>query len=86
MVAGFVEVIEIEETLVATVCNHPDCLVLPFRLELIRLAAYPHAVFLRFLGFPVADSPGVSPSMSTGRLPGGRAGSLNTGTGITILV
>jgi hypothetical protein len=39
MVAGFAEVIEIEETLVAAACNHPNCLVLPFRLELIRLAA-----------------------------------------------
>ena len=25
--------------LVAEACNHPNCLVLPFRLELIRLAA-----------------------------------------------
>jgi hypothetical protein len=39
MVAGFAEVIEIEATLVATACNHPNCLVLPFSLELIRLAA-----------------------------------------------
>jgi hypothetical protein len=39
MVAGFAEVIEIEETLVATACNHPNCLVLPFSVELIRLAA-----------------------------------------------
>jgi hypothetical protein len=39
MVAGFEEVIEREETLVAEACNHPYCLVLPFRLELIRLAA-----------------------------------------------
>jgi hypothetical protein len=39
MVAGFAEVIEREETLVAEACNHPNCLVLPFRLELIRLAA-----------------------------------------------
>jgi hypothetical protein len=39
MVAGFAEVIESEETLVAAACNHPNCLVLPFRLELIRLAA-----------------------------------------------
>ncbi len=28
-----------ESNLVATACNHPNCLVLPFRLELIRLAA-----------------------------------------------
>ena len=33
------EVIDREETLVATACNHPNCLVLPFSLELIRLAA-----------------------------------------------
>jgi hypothetical protein len=39
MVAGFAEVIESEETLIAAACNHPNCLVLPFRLELIRLAA-----------------------------------------------
>ena len=39
MVAGFVEVVEREETLVAEACNHPNCLVLPFRLELIRVAA-----------------------------------------------
>jgi hypothetical protein len=39
MVAGFAEVIESEETLVAEACNHLNCLVLPFRLELIRLAA-----------------------------------------------
>jgi len=39
MVAGFAEVIEREETLVAEACNHPNCLVLPFSLELIRLAA-----------------------------------------------
>jgi hypothetical protein len=39
MVAGFAEVIEREETLDAAACNHPNCLVLPFRLELIRLAA-----------------------------------------------
>jgi hypothetical protein len=29
MVAGFAEVIEREETLVAEACNHPNCLVLP---------------------------------------------------------
>jgi hypothetical protein len=39
MVAGFAEVIDTEETLVATACNHPNLLVLPFRMELIRLAA-----------------------------------------------
>ena len=39
MVAGFVEVVEREETLVAETCNHPNWLVLPFRLELIRVAA-----------------------------------------------
>jgi hypothetical protein len=38
MVAGFAEMIEREETLVAEACNHPNCLVLPFKLELIRLA------------------------------------------------
>jgi hypothetical protein len=39
MVAGFVEVIETEATLVAESCNHPNLLVLPFGLELIRPAA-----------------------------------------------
>jgi hypothetical protein len=39
MVAGLAEVIDTEETLVAAAGNHPDCLVLPFKLELIRLAA-----------------------------------------------
>jgi hypothetical protein len=39
MVAGFGEVIEREETLVAAACNHPNCLVLFFKLDLIRLAA-----------------------------------------------
>jgi len=39
MVAGFAEVVEREETLVAEACNHPNCLVLPLRLELIRLPA-----------------------------------------------
>ena len=28
-----------KKILVAGACNHPNCLVLPFRLELIRLAA-----------------------------------------------
>jgi hypothetical protein len=41
MVAGFAEVVEREETLVAEACNHPNCLVLPFTVELIRLAAEP---------------------------------------------
>jgi hypothetical protein len=35
----FAEVIGREATLVAAACNHPNCLVLPFRFELIRLAA-----------------------------------------------
>jgi hypothetical protein len=39
MVAGFAEVIEREDFVVAGACNHPNCLVLPFRLELIRVAA-----------------------------------------------
>jgi hypothetical protein len=39
MVAGFAEVIERKETLVAEARNHPNCLVLPFGLELIRVAA-----------------------------------------------
>jgi hypothetical protein len=39
MVAGVAEVIESEATLVAEACNHPNCLVLPFSVELIRLAA-----------------------------------------------
>ena len=29
----------IEDNLVAAACNHPNCLVLPFTLELIRPAA-----------------------------------------------
>jgi hypothetical protein len=39
MVAGVVEVVEREETLVAAACNHPNWLVLPFRMDLIRLVA-----------------------------------------------
>jgi hypothetical protein len=39
MVAGFAEVIEGKDFLVAGACNHPNCLVLPFSVELIRLAA-----------------------------------------------
>jgi hypothetical protein len=38
MVAGLAEVVEREESLVAEACNHPNCLVLPFGLDLIRLA------------------------------------------------
>jgi hypothetical protein len=39
MVAGYRELLEKKEKLVAAACNHPNCLVLPFRLERIRLAA-----------------------------------------------
>jgi hypothetical protein len=39
MVAGFAEVIDREEILVAAACNHPNCLVLHFGVELIRPAA-----------------------------------------------
>jgi len=39
MVAGFTEVIESEETLVAEACNHPNCLVIPFSAQLIHCAA-----------------------------------------------
>jgi hypothetical protein len=39
MVAGYWEVIEKEQFVVAEACNHPNCLVLPFSVELIRLAA-----------------------------------------------
>jgi len=39
MVAGFVEVIEREETLVAAACNHPNCLVIAFKTVLERRAA-----------------------------------------------
>jgi hypothetical protein len=39
MVAGLAEVTERKEILVAGACNHPICLVLPFRLELIQLEA-----------------------------------------------
>jgi hypothetical protein len=38
MVAGFLEVVEKEATLVAEACNHPNLLVIPFRAELIRCA------------------------------------------------
>jgi hypothetical protein len=39
MVAGFAEVIDREETLVAQACNHPNCLVIPFKTVLKRRAA-----------------------------------------------
>jgi hypothetical protein len=39
MVAGFAEVIEREETLVAAARNHPNCLVSPFRFPMVRTAA-----------------------------------------------
>jgi hypothetical protein len=39
MVAGYSELIGAEQFLVAEACNHPNCLVLPFSVELIRLAA-----------------------------------------------
>jgi hypothetical protein len=39
MVAGFAEVIEREDFVVTAACNHPNCLVIPFSAELIRLAA-----------------------------------------------
>jgi hypothetical protein len=39
MVAGFPEVTETKETLVAEACNHPNLVVLPFSFEPIRLAA-----------------------------------------------
>jgi hypothetical protein len=39
MVAGFAETAEMKEILVAGPCNHPNCLVLPFMMGLIRLAA-----------------------------------------------
>jgi len=39
MVAGFAEVAERKEILVAGACNHPNLLVIPFRAELIRCAA-----------------------------------------------
>ena len=37
MVAGCGELLQRKEQLIAEACNHPNCLVLPFRLELIRL-------------------------------------------------
>jgi hypothetical protein len=39
MVAGFAEVTDGKDFLVAGACNHPNLLVLPFKMELIRLAA-----------------------------------------------
>jgi len=39
MVAGFPEMIESKESLVAEACNHPNLLVLPFSLALMRIAA-----------------------------------------------
>jgi hypothetical protein len=39
MVAGFVETIEGKDFLVAGACNHPNCLVLPFRFPMVRTAA-----------------------------------------------
>jgi len=38
MVAGYAEVIERKEILVAGACNHPNCLVLQFSFEMIRSA------------------------------------------------
>jgi hypothetical protein len=39
MVAGFAEIPERKGFLVAGACNRPNCLVIPFRAELIRAAA-----------------------------------------------
>jgi hypothetical protein len=39
MVAGFPEVIEREDSLVAAACNVPNALIVPFRIELRRPAA-----------------------------------------------
>jgi len=39
MDAGFAEVTDREDFLVAWACNHPNLLVIPFRTELIRCAA-----------------------------------------------
>jgi len=39
MVAGFAEVLERKDFLVAGACNHPNCLVLPFRFPVVRTAA-----------------------------------------------
>jgi hypothetical protein len=40
IVSGFVTVIETVPTSVAVACNHPNWLVLPIRVELIRTAAW----------------------------------------------
>jgi len=39
MVLEFAGIAEKNEILVAEACNHPNCLVLPFGVELIRPAA-----------------------------------------------
>jgi hypothetical protein len=39
MVAGFAEVADRKEFLVAGACNHPNLLVLPFSFELVHAAA-----------------------------------------------
>jgi hypothetical protein len=39
MVAGFAEIDETKDFLVAGACNHPNLLVLPFRVLLVRVAA-----------------------------------------------
>ena len=39
MVAGFSEAVESKDLLVAGGCNHPNLLVLPFSIELVRPAA-----------------------------------------------
>jgi hypothetical protein len=39
MVAGYSKLIAAEWFLVAEACNHPNCLVLPFGLELIQVVA-----------------------------------------------
>jgi len=39
MVAGFSEAVESKDFLVAVGCNHPNLLVLPFSIELVRPAA-----------------------------------------------
>ena len=41
VVAGFAEIVEREETLVAEACKHPNLRAIPFRAELIRCAALP---------------------------------------------
>jgi hypothetical protein len=39
MVAGYSELVGENELLVAEACNHPNLLVMPFSLELVRAAA-----------------------------------------------